>query len=78
MNSKIIEKIEEMLPDVTDFIIAESNRLLTSGLLDLDSYDPEEYVLSKILLVVALRNCADQYMPVSKEYQKAIKHLSHF
>jgi len=78
MNSKIIEKVEEMLPDVTDFIIAESNRLLKSGLLDLDSYDPEEYVLPKILLVVALKNCADQYMPISKEYQKAIKHLSHF
>lgn len=81
-----IKKIEKMIPDVIDFIAKEANRLLNSGAVDTDSYE-DNFALPKIILIIALRNAAEQYMPLDgkdfkdgkrfRKERKEIKNLSH-
>jgi hypothetical protein len=73
-----LEKIKEMLPDVTEYLIKESERLLRSGGVDPENF-PEGYTLSKVVLTVALENCANQYSPIKKTtYYEDVKNLRYF
>ena len=76
---QIQEKIAEMSHAVLEYLKEETDRLMQSGAIDLESHE-DNYRLPKALLVVALRNCAEQYTPRSwdKTGKKEIAALSHF
>lgn len=77
-----MSKINEMINNggVVDYLIEESERLLTCGAVDYDDYKEDEYILPKMILTVALENCANQYaFPYfDKRYKKEIANLRHF
>lgn len=73
------KKIEDMLPQVQDYLQTEVVRLFNSGGIDPQSYPNPDYILPKILLTVALENCANAYRPISnRRYAKEIANLRHF
>ena len=77
-----ISKTNEMIDcqdGVIDYLKAEVERLLSVGAVDLDDYE-NDYQLPKIVLMVALKNCAGQYEPLFKNAKIAreVKNLLHF
>lgn len=72
-----LKKINSIMPDIKEYIRKESERLLNSGGVDIETYS-QDFVLAKIVLVVVLKNLTDQYMPLHKYLHKEIKNLSCF
>lgn len=70
-------KIRELSKDASEFIQKEALRLFNSGAVDTRIYD-DDYLLPKMLIHVALLNCADQYRLVSRSKDKEIRNLKHF
>ena len=71
------QKVKEMTKDIQKYLEEETVRLYESGGIDTESY-LQDFCLSKILLHVALLNCAYKYKPLSKEFEKDIENLKHF
>ena len=73
-------KIEEMLPDVIDYLRTETARLLGCGALNYEKDDPETYRAAKTLLTVALENASGLYSPFpwDKVGRKEIRNLRRF
>lgn len=72
------EKMKELIPDLNEALSKEVDRLLLTNAISLSKYEDKDYVIAKILLVVALENLAEQYMPRINEYRKEIKNLRKF
>jgi len=73
-----IEKINDIVNSMTASIKTEAQRLAKSGAIDLESYDPEEYTLAKILVTAAMRNLTDDYAPLNKRYFEDLENLKYF
>jgi len=58
-------------------VIHKAYNLLRSGGVDLDNYN-DDYLLPKIILYVALKQTADQWMPLDKDSLKVAENLEHF
>ena len=73
-------KIEEMLPDIVDYLRTETARLLNCGAFDIEQDDPETYRAAKIVLTVAIENASVLYSPFlwDKVAQGEIKNLRRF
>jgi hypothetical protein len=73
-------KIEELLPDIVDFLRSETGRLLNCGALDIEKENPETYRAAKTVLTVALENASALHSPFpwDKASQKEIKNLRRF
>lgn len=78
MHPNHIEKISELADSLTASIELEAQRLGKSGAIDLESYDPEEYALAKILVTAAMRNLVDAYAPLNRRYFEDLENLKHF
>jgi hypothetical protein len=78
MHPNHIEKISELADSITASIKLEARRLGESGAVDLETYDPEEYALAKILITAAMRNLADNYAPLNRRYFEDLENLKHF
>lgn len=74
---QVMDKINEMLPDVTASIIKSSERFIKSGAINLEAYE-DNYVLPKILLAACLHDIAYQYEPFNKADAKLVKNLRNF
>ena len=77
-----IDKINEMAKDVEGYLRDESKRLMGCYAIELEDYK-DDYTLPKIILTVALRNCANQYVPwgggsCKISFMEEIKNLEHF
>lgn len=68
-------KIKEMSKDAIKHVEKEALRLFKSGAINPDDYE-DNYLLPKLIMVVALRNTANQYD--NPTYKKEIKNLSKF
>lgn len=69
-----ISKCKELNKNIHNDVIAECNRLIDSGGVDIDSY-PKDYALAKVLVSVALINISTYYKPYTKQAKKDIKNL---
>lgn len=78
MHPNHIEKINDLVNSMTTSIKTEAHRLGESGAIDLESYDPEEYALAKILVTAAMRNLVDAYAPLNKRYFEDLENLKYF
>ena len=71
------EKVDSMLPDLTQDIREEATRLFSSGALDTEAYD-DDYILPKICLTVAIENQVYRRMPFHPDHKKEVANLRHF
>ena len=71
------EKIDSMMPDLTEAIRKECIRLFNSGAVDAGEY-PDNFLLPKIILSVAIENQVGQYKPFAPAYEKDYKNLRKF
>jgi len=78
MHPNHIEKISELADSMAASIKIEARRLGESGAVDLETYDPEEYALAKILVTAAMRNLADNYAPLNRRYFEDLENLKNF
>lgn len=79
MHPSHIEKINELVGSITVSIKLEARRLGQSGAIDLETYNPDEYALAKILITAAVRNHIDNYAPLNKgQYQEDLENLKYF
>ena len=73
-----IEKIDEMMPDITKLIKEKAVYYLNSGAIDIDGFS-DNYLLPKILLSVICDDIKNQYYPYNDEKsKKVIKNLKNF
>ena len=66
-----------MKKDIGNYIEKECLRLFECGAINTADYE-DNFVLPKIILSVALLNCADQYKPLHEKYLKEQKNLKNF
>jgi hypothetical protein len=72
-----LNKIDEMIPDMVEYVKKRAERYLSSGAIDMDEFD-SDFVLPKVLLHVCLNDASDQYKPLWAEAQEVAKNLKHF
>ena len=77
MNPKTQDKINEIVDLFASSLKVECERLYRSGAVDVDRYDPDHYVLPKILVTAAILRRKDDYSPFTKkEHKDDIKNLT--
>ena len=70
-------KFDEMLEKAIETVKAKGYSLFLSGAIDSSQYE-DDFILPRIILVVALEHGIDQVKPLSREYKKEIANLRHF
>lgn len=72
-------KINELIDRYTESLRVECDRLLKSGAIDPDVFDPEMYNLAKVVLTAAIRQTRNVYYPAhDKNLIREIKNLECF
>jgi len=75
------EKVKGMMGDVNIYVKKECARLFECGAVNPDDWE-DDYLLPKIILIVALENAAGQYKPPTRyldlKFGKEIENLKHF
>ena len=75
MNPKTQEKINELADLFAASLKEECERLYRSGAVDVDRYNPDHYILPKILVTAAILRRKDAFVPFTKERKRAVKNL---
>lgn len=70
-------KYIELKNGVDDFLRDRAIHILKSGAIDLAGWG-DDYRLPKVVLTNALRECAAQYAPHSKEGRETLENMKHF
>ena len=73
------EKIKELAENLKEDAITTAIHLAKSGAVSLEDYDPEAYVLAKVLLSAAIAQRAGDFLPLhDKKLMKTVKNLQKF
>ena len=70
-------KVDSMIPDLTEAIRKECDRLFDCGAIDTGQYE-DNYSLPKIIITVAIENQIHKYSPFTDAAKKEVKNLKHF
>lgn len=73
----LLKRVRELLHSHNDRVVKKVHDLYELGAVDPSMY-PLGYVLPKILITSALRDCAESFAPVGEEYKEVLKNLEHF
>ena len=76
MNPKTQDKINELVDLFAASLKEECERLCRSGAVDVGSYDPDNYVLPKLLVTAAILRRKDEFAPFTKERKHTVKNLT--
>ena len=77
MNPKTQDKINELVDLFASSLKVECERLYRSGTVDVDRYNPDHYILPKILVTAAILRRKDDYSPLfDKDHKDDIKNLT--
>lgn len=57
---QFLEKVEEIIPDITELIREKAKIMLTSGSIELEDYE-DNYILPKLFIVAIGKEIIDQY-----------------
>ncbi len=71
-------KINELVDTLASSIKVRAMSLASSGGIDEDNYNVNEYVLAKILVTAAVYQLKDSFALMDKQYKKAVKNLEYF
>lgn len=72
---KHIDKTNEILNLLVSSMRVDIQKLIRSGAIDLDAYNPDEYVLAKILVTAAMRRSKNDFQPLLDEHREIVKNL---
>jgi len=72
-----MQKIDELLIDIPDYLRKRTEALLLSGGVDHEAY-MDNFELPKMLMHVALKDCADGFPPMSDKHRALVKNLANF
>lgn len=76
---EFFEKYEELLVITIKGLREDAEKALESGAVeDLGSYDKDDYGIVKSVLVVALENQAERWLPLSLHLVREVKNLRKF
>ena len=78
MNANHQAKVHELIDSLAAEMKVDCERLYRSGGIDVTEYNPDEYVLAKILVTATMKRNQGVYSPIFKEGQNAVKNLEHF
>ena len=71
------KRVNQMLPDLTEAIRKESDRLYDCGGIDTGYYG-DDCQLPRIILTAAIENQIHQFRPTAGKSIKAVRNLRHF
>ena len=69
------QKIKELIKAYSKTLQADCDKLLKSGMIDVEKFSPDEYALAKIIITAAIARTADGYRPLHNDHRKEIKNL---
>ena len=75
MNPKHQDKINEIINSHAANLRLECERLYRSGMIDPEQFNPDEYVLAKILLTAAIDRTKYDWRPLDNGYRQEVKNL---
>ena len=78
MDARHIAKISELVENLARSIQFDAERLGDCGAIDPGDFNPDEYVLAKLLVTAAARSNKDIYAPLYGQHKKDLKNLAHF
>ena len=76
MNPKTQDKINELADLFAASLKEECERLYRSGAVDVDRYNPDHYILPKILVTAAILRRKDAFVPLHKQQVETVKNLT--
>ena len=78
MNPKTQEKINELVDLFAASLKVECERMYRSGAVDVGSYDPDKYILPKLIVTAAILRCKDAFapFPTDKESKSTVENLT--
>lgn len=56
-------KVDELVASITATLRIECHNLYNSGAVEVDEYDPDQYVLAKALVTAAMHRLKDNFAP---------------
>lgn len=63
LETRHIEKVRELVDAYSESLLDEAVHLISTGMVDLEDYSAESYLLSKLLLTAAIHRTKDDYAP---------------
>lgn len=72
------EKCNQLIDNIAKDLKRDCQFLYKTGAVDLSKYDPEDFVLAKILVTAAMRRNSEEYRPLSESGRKEVKNLERF
>jgi len=78
MNRAHQKKVAELINNLVPVLKTTCKRLYASGALDVDSYNPKESVLAKILVTAAMKQHSDDYSPLDEAHKQELRNLKYF
>ena len=79
MKQKHIDNINEFIDNqVVQYLKIRAVNLGNCGAIDTEEYDDNDFTIVKILVTAALKDLANNIMPLSNKARKEVKNLSHF
>jgi len=73
-----MEKCEELLEDHNARVLEVVRQKYNSKGVDVTAFDPNEFVLAKILMTSALEECARCFTPHATEHVRMVRNLANF
>lgn len=74
----VTTKTNELIKMLATEMKKTCEHLYSSGALDVDKFNPDEYALAKILVTAAMRRHKDDFKPFTPEYNQDCDNLLHF
>lgn len=71
-------KVDGLIRDTAKALKDTCRRLYSCGSIDVEEYSPENFILAKILVSVAMEQCKGNLRPLSDDFNEDFKNLLHF
>lgn len=78
MKPEIKNKIDFMISRHEEQLRIRIDELANSGGLNMSEYNEKDYILPKILITAALRDCKDIFLPIHPQFRRDCDKLKHF
>jgi hypothetical protein len=72
-----LNKIDEMIPDLVDFIHKKAKSYLNSGAINIEDFE-DDYLLPKIIMSAVGKEIQWQYKPLTKKYRDLADELYNY
>ena len=75
MDPKHEAKMDELIANMAVAIKSTCEWYYRYGEIEVEKYNPDDYVLAKILITAAMTQCNDSYCPMTDEYREDLENL---